>query len=215
VSHTTLHRWVIRLVLQYEGRWNRRAKPASSSWRVDETHIKSGPKCFTNAALVGLRLSSDEPVLEQHLGVTTPGDQTALSIDAGLQFTPDCNRDPLWYRTGASNPEAAIQVRARQPGFLVTLPAAGPGSGGPGTVSCVAIPLAGFRQYTRNGALGVPSKLSEISALGGLAALSRHWAGGRRGTAMVSSIRWSPLSQSGPACRLHISFAKMPASSGS
>src|ERR1700704_4501534 len=39
VSHTTLHRWVIRFVPEYERRWNRRAKPANSSWRVDETYI--------------------------------------------------------------------------------------------------------------------------------------------------------------------------------
>ena len=44
VSHTTVHRWVIRFVPEYERRWNRRAKPANSSWRVDETHINSRPK---------------------------------------------------------------------------------------------------------------------------------------------------------------------------
>jgi transposase-like protein len=46
VSHTTLHRWVIRFVPEYERRWNRRAKPANSSWRVDETYINSRPKLF-------------------------------------------------------------------------------------------------------------------------------------------------------------------------
>jgi transposase-like protein len=44
VSQSTLHRWVIRFVPEYERRWNRRAKPANSSWRVDETFINTRPK---------------------------------------------------------------------------------------------------------------------------------------------------------------------------
>lgn len=44
VSHTSVMRWVIRFVPEYERRWNRRAKPVHSSWRVDETYIRTGPK---------------------------------------------------------------------------------------------------------------------------------------------------------------------------
>lgn len=40
VSHTTIHRWVIRYVPECEKRWNRFAWPVNTSWRVDETHIK-------------------------------------------------------------------------------------------------------------------------------------------------------------------------------
>jgi len=40
VSHTTIHRWVIRYVPEFEKRWNRFARPVNSSWRVDETYIK-------------------------------------------------------------------------------------------------------------------------------------------------------------------------------
>ena len=40
VSHTTIHRWVIRYVPEFEKRWNRFARPVNNSWRVDETHIK-------------------------------------------------------------------------------------------------------------------------------------------------------------------------------
>ena len=37
VSHTSIMRWVYQYVPEYEKRWNRRAKPVGSSWRVDET----------------------------------------------------------------------------------------------------------------------------------------------------------------------------------
>jgi transposase-like protein len=35
VSHTTIHRWVIRYVPEFEKRWNRFAQPVNTSWRVD------------------------------------------------------------------------------------------------------------------------------------------------------------------------------------
>jgi transposase-like protein len=40
VSHTTIHRWVIRYVPEFEKRWNRFARPVNSSWRVDETYVR-------------------------------------------------------------------------------------------------------------------------------------------------------------------------------
>jgi transposase-like protein len=40
VSHTTIHRWVICYVPEFEKRWNRFARPVNTSWRVDETYIK-------------------------------------------------------------------------------------------------------------------------------------------------------------------------------
>ncbi len=39
VSHTKIMRWVHRYVPECEKRWNRRAKPVVSSWRVDQTYI--------------------------------------------------------------------------------------------------------------------------------------------------------------------------------
>jgi transposase-like protein len=42
VSHTTIHRWVIRYVPEFEKRWNRFARPVNTSWRVDETYINNG-----------------------------------------------------------------------------------------------------------------------------------------------------------------------------
>ena len=37
VSHTTILRWVIRYVPEFEKRWNRWARRVNSSWRVDES----------------------------------------------------------------------------------------------------------------------------------------------------------------------------------
>jgi transposase-like protein len=39
VSHTTIMRWVLRYVPDYERRWARFARPAGSSWRMDETAV--------------------------------------------------------------------------------------------------------------------------------------------------------------------------------
>jgi len=39
VTHTTIMRWVLRYVPEYEKRWARYARPVNSSWRVDETYI--------------------------------------------------------------------------------------------------------------------------------------------------------------------------------
>jgi transposase-like protein len=39
VSHTTIMRWVLRYVPEFEKRWARYARPVHSSWRVDETAV--------------------------------------------------------------------------------------------------------------------------------------------------------------------------------
>jgi len=39
VSHTTILRWVLRYVPEFEQRWNRFARPVDSSWRMDETAV--------------------------------------------------------------------------------------------------------------------------------------------------------------------------------
>ena len=45
VTHTTIMRWVLRYVPEYEKRWARFARPVGSSWRMDETSvsIRGGP----------------------------------------------------------------------------------------------------------------------------------------------------------------------------
>jgi len=39
VSHTTIMRWVLRYVPEFERRWARYAKPVDRSWRMDETAV--------------------------------------------------------------------------------------------------------------------------------------------------------------------------------
>jgi transposase-like protein len=45
VSHTTILRWVLRYVPEYERRWARFALPTGTSWRMDETvvRVRGGP----------------------------------------------------------------------------------------------------------------------------------------------------------------------------
>ena len=40
IAHTTIMRWVHHYAPEFERRWNRFARPAGSSWRVDETYVK-------------------------------------------------------------------------------------------------------------------------------------------------------------------------------
>jgi transposase-like protein len=40
VAHTTIMRWVQRYAPEFERRWNRFARMAGRSWRVDETYVK-------------------------------------------------------------------------------------------------------------------------------------------------------------------------------
>ena len=40
LAHTTIMRWVQRYVPEFEKRWNRFARQAGGSWRVDETYVK-------------------------------------------------------------------------------------------------------------------------------------------------------------------------------
>jgi transposase-like protein len=40
LAHTTVMRWVHHYAPEFERRWNRFARPAGSSWRVDETYVR-------------------------------------------------------------------------------------------------------------------------------------------------------------------------------
>jgi transposase-like protein len=40
LAHTTILRWVLRYVPEFEKKWSRFARPVGKSWRVDETYIR-------------------------------------------------------------------------------------------------------------------------------------------------------------------------------
>ena len=40
LAHTTIMRWIQRYAPEFEKRWNRFARSAGRSWRVDETYVK-------------------------------------------------------------------------------------------------------------------------------------------------------------------------------
>ena len=40
LAHTTIMRWIQHYVPEFEKRWNRFARQAGGSWRVDETYVK-------------------------------------------------------------------------------------------------------------------------------------------------------------------------------
>ena len=40
LAHTTILRWVLRYVPEFEKKWDRFARPVGTSWRVDETYIR-------------------------------------------------------------------------------------------------------------------------------------------------------------------------------
>src|ERR1700759_1116065 len=41
LAHTTIMRWIQCYVPEFEKRWNRFARPAGRSWRVDETYVQN------------------------------------------------------------------------------------------------------------------------------------------------------------------------------
>jgi len=54
VSHTTIMRWVLRYVPEYERRWSRFARSPGSSWRMDETAVSVALYRHDGAAGEGL-----------------------------------------------------------------------------------------------------------------------------------------------------------------
>jgi transposase-like protein len=69
VSHTTIMRWVIRYVPEFEKRWNRFARSIGSSWRVDETYISIKGKWHYLYRAVDKQGRSVDFVLRQDRGI--------------------------------------------------------------------------------------------------------------------------------------------------
>lgn len=69
VSHTSIMRWVYRYVPEYERRWNRRARPVGSSWRMDETYIRTRPKTGFLYRAVDKRGKTVESLFQTQRGI--------------------------------------------------------------------------------------------------------------------------------------------------
>jgi transposase-like protein len=40
LAHTTILRWILHYLPEFEKRWSRHARPIGGSWRMDDTYIK-------------------------------------------------------------------------------------------------------------------------------------------------------------------------------
>jgi transposase-like protein len=57
VDHSTVHRWVIKLVPLFEKTFRRHKRPVGKSWRMDETYIKVKARGNTCIALSTRRVT--------------------------------------------------------------------------------------------------------------------------------------------------------------
>ncbi len=69
VSHTTIMRWVLRYVPEYEERWDRFARPVNSSWRMDETAIRVRGKSACLYRAVDKHGKSVDSLLREDRGI--------------------------------------------------------------------------------------------------------------------------------------------------
>jgi transposase-like protein len=69
VSHTTIMRWVLRYVPEYEKRWSRYARPVNSSWRMDETAIRVRGKSAYLYRVVDKHGKSVDSLLREDRGI--------------------------------------------------------------------------------------------------------------------------------------------------
>ena len=100
LTHTTIMRWVFRFVPEYEKRWNRRAKPVGSSWRVDE----KAPVVALCAALMR-PMSSNQSVRMRRRFFNA----RRIAMDGGKEATrrilgigPACKFKAAWRARGLS-----------------------------------------------------------------------------------------------------------------
>jgi hypothetical protein len=87
VSHTTIMRWVIRYVPEFEKRWNRFARSIGSSWRVDETYISIKGKWHYLYRAVACSASPHLP-RNNRLQYTTYPPCTSGKVAQGLRLLP-------------------------------------------------------------------------------------------------------------------------------
>ena len=84
VNHTTIMRWVFLYVPEYERQWNRRTKPVGSSWRVDETYIRTRPRTGYLYRADDKQGKTVESLLQTQRGIAP--DRTAAVTLAGIEL---------------------------------------------------------------------------------------------------------------------------------
>jgi transposase-like protein len=109
VTHTTIMRWVLRYVPDYQARWARFARGTGNSWRMDETAIPvRGLRCYLYRAVDKSGKS---------IGSVLCGER---SVDAAVDFFREAMEAPgaTWPRTinldGNVASRLAVRVLARQ-----------------------------------------------------------------------------------------------------
>ena len=70
VSHTTVMRWLLRYVPEYERRWARFARPPGSSWRMDETAVNVRGGDETRALFLRMGLDRARAAIDDVLSYT-------------------------------------------------------------------------------------------------------------------------------------------------
>lgn len=139
VSHTTILRWVVRYVPEFEKRWSRYARRVNSSWRVDETYISVRGKwhTFTSTILLSkknlraVQLLLGHTKLEstvRYLGIGSPQISDLVRrghmdhvrgriIDIGRAPKPSSARAQT---TITSRPQQALSCNLQQPADVAT-----------------------------------------------------------------------------------------------
>src|SRR5271166_2590401 len=115
MAHTTIMRWVHHYAPEFERRWNRFARPAGSSWRVDETvlvQIKSKPTpTFDRAHFTGSGANKVQANADLRQGsfyaAASTAFQTAGVLPPLRRSLPRLNC-PLWIRRSSSTPAIVI-----------------------------------------------------------------------------------------------------------
>lgn len=105
VSHTTILRWVIRYVPEFEKRWNRWARRMHSSWRVDQTYISVRGRWHYLYRAVDKHGKSVDFLLRPDRGIAAAG---VLSESSGDELaTVAAQGDARWPRAESSSVTAS------------------------------------------------------------------------------------------------------------
>ena len=116
VDHSTVHRWVIKLVPLFEKAFRRHKRPVGWSWRRDETHIKVGDQWkylyraldkAGNTVDFLLRARRDKAAARRYFeqAITRNGEPETVTIDKG---------DPNRAAFEAVKAERETPIRIRQ-----------------------------------------------------------------------------------------------------